>query len=125
MTFCVSIVGLPNTGKSTLFNTICGYRRSIVSSQPGTTNTVIGQKTQSMNTEFLLQDTPGVMSKFHKTEDWEKTLKSDLVICVIDGTKEISIWEKNFYKTIKTNYIEKNGFYLLTIDKLSNCKLLK
>src|SRR5438105_14505095 len=52
----VVIVGQPNTGKSTLFNKIKGQQLSPVSSQAGTTRTLV----RTDFGPFTLIDTPGV-----------------------------------------------------------------
>src|SRR5207245_10009380 len=52
----VVIVGQPNTGKSTLFNKIKGEQLSPVSSQAGTTRTLV----RTDFGPFTLIDTPGV-----------------------------------------------------------------
>jgi small GTP-binding protein len=51
----VAIVGLPNTGKSTLFNTLRGGRFSAVSAEAGTTTTLV----RGSFGPFALIDTPG------------------------------------------------------------------
>jgi small GTP-binding protein len=51
----VAILGLVNAGKSTLFNTLRGHYMSPVSSEPGTTTTLV----RGQFGPFLLIDTPG------------------------------------------------------------------
>lgn len=55
-----SLIGRPNTGKSTLLNNILGEKVSIVSSKPQTTrNRITGIKTVG-ETQYVFLDTPGV-----------------------------------------------------------------
>src|SRR5947199_8331510 len=54
------IVGRPNVGKSTLFNRLTGTRRSIVTSEPGTTRDRIdGKAARRGNTQGVV-DTGGI-----------------------------------------------------------------
>lgn len=41
--FTIAIVGRPNVGKSSLFNALLGYRRTIVLDLPGTTLDEVGE----------------------------------------------------------------------------------
>ncbi|HAF95344.1 MAG TPA: GTPase Era [Elusimicrobia bacterium] len=57
----VAIMGLPNAGKSTLLNALCGTRLSIVSPKPQTTrNNVIGILNEQ-DCQAVFMDTPGFL----------------------------------------------------------------
>ncbi|MBX3380810.1 MAG: 50S ribosome-binding GTPase [Phycisphaeraceae bacterium] len=61
----VALAGVPNAGKSTLFNAILGRRRAVVSDEAGTTRDVLEERLDlsrdiSGGGEVLLCDTPGV-----------------------------------------------------------------
>jgi tRNA modification GTPase len=56
----VVILGRPNSGKSTLFNTLCGMERAIVSPQPGTTRDLIEADLEVAGVRMTLQDTAGL-----------------------------------------------------------------
>ncbi len=56
----VAIVGRPNVGKSTLFNTLAGERISIVKDTPGVTRDRIYAEVSWLNYEFTMIDTGGI-----------------------------------------------------------------
>ncbi len=56
----VSVVGRPNTGKSTLVNALTGEKVAITSSRPQTTRHVIRGVVHRPNGQLILVDTPGL-----------------------------------------------------------------
>jgi tRNA modification GTPase len=90
----VVIVGAPNAGKSTLFNSLLSYDRAIVTSTPGTTRDSIEGALYISNYSILLVDTAGIRKARNKIElaGIKKTnneiQNADLIYCVIDSTKK-------------------------------------
>lgn len=63
---CVSFLGRPNAGKSTLLNRIVGHKLAIVSDKPQTTRTrIVGVKNYA-DGQVVFVDTPGVHKPRHR-----------------------------------------------------------
>jgi tRNA modification GTPase len=62
------IMGPPNSGKSTLFNTLCGSERAIVSPHPGTTRDVIEAELDIGGIRIVVQDTAGLRAAGDEVE---------------------------------------------------------
>jgi small GTP-binding protein len=89
----VVIVGLPNTGKSTLFNYLKGQQLSPVSPDAGTTRSLV----RTDFGPFTLIDTPG-----HLPELMESGMDlASVIVLLIDGTKGLQSKDRELYETIK------------------------
>jgi len=98
-TIKISIIGRPNVGKSSLYNYILGYRRSIVSEIPGTTRDSIDTLFHFEGKDYLLIDTAGLRRKARIKSKLERysivrALKdinqSDVVILLISAQEGIT-----------------------------------
>ena len=61
----VSLIGRPNTGKSTLLNSILKEKVAIISNKPQTTRNLVQGIYNEDDTQIVFVDTPGI----HKTTD--------------------------------------------------------
>ena len=105
----LSIVGRPNTGKSTLFNTLYGSKRSITSDIPGTTRDSIDYDITISNQLYNIVDTPGIrrrgkIDNFIEQVSVSKAIdyisESDVSILLIDITEPATNQDSQIIKTI-------------------------
>ena len=94
----VSVIGRPNTGKSTLINNLIGENRLVTGSDVGITRDSIEIEWYYKNQTFCLIDTAGLRRKSKITKILEKqmvsdTLKSikfsDICVLLIDASNNI------------------------------------
>jgi GTP-binding protein len=95
--FQVAIVGRPNVGKSTLFNRLCGFRKSIVGDEPGITRDRIYGSVEWNNKSVSFLDTGGLLPDAREIipeqilSQAESALsESQLVLMVVDGRAGIT-----------------------------------
>ena len=130
-----AIIGKPNVGKSTLFNRLSGFNRSIVTDIAGTTRDVVEESVSIGDITLRLSDTAGI----HETNDViegmgvdiaEKLIdSSELIIAVFDGGCPLTeddlylinkINNKNTVAVINKNDVEQKLDIELISDKLKH-----
>ena len=99
----VALIGRPNVGKSSIFNTLVGEERSIVSDVAGTTRDAIDTPVIREGQKFLFIDTAGMRRKARIDEPIEKYSiirslravdRSDVVLMVIDAIDGVTDQDK-------------------------------
>jgi tRNA modification GTPase len=97
-----TIAGLPNVGKSSLFNAILGYNRAIVHHEEGTTRDVLREHLNLGGLDFVFHDTAGIRETTSGPEriGVEKTIEtlkaSNLVLYVVDAREGIKAQERQW-----------------------------
>lgn len=108
----IVIVGKPNVGKSSLLNTLTKDKRAIVTDIPGTTRDVIEEYISLDGIPIKLVDTAGiretedVVEKIGVQKSKEKIEESDLIVLMLDISRELDNEDKEIIEYIKgKNYI--------------------
>ncbi len=87
----IALVGQPNCGKSSLFNSVAGYK-AMVSNFPGTTVDYVSSRVHMNGDSFDLVDLPGIYSLSTPEKDellarrYLIRFKPDLVINIVDAS---------------------------------------
>lgn len=125
----VSIVGRPNTGKSTLLNALCGQKVSIVADKPQTTRNRIQGVLNLPEAQVIFLDTPGIhqsdslfnrrmMARVH-----EALQAPDLLYFLVDATKGFSAAGQQALDVIA--HVESPAFLVLNkIDRVEDKRTL-
>jgi GTPase len=125
----VSIIGRPNSGKSTLLNRLVGEKVSIVTDKPQTTRHVVKGIVTSPEGQIVFIDTPGIHKPIHRMN--ERMMKSvreaigdaDLVVLIVDCSVPFGRGDEftlDLLKSVKT----KKFLLLNKIDLIAKKKLL-
>lgn len=134
----ITIVGVPNTGKSTLFNRLIGQRKALVHSSPGMTRDIYQKPFELNDKIFKLQDSGGffpdeeIITEEINKRIFREARQSDLIIFLFDGKRDILGYEKELFLEIKKinpriiavvnkvdnpeRYLLPNSYYQLTRD---------
>jgi GTP-binding protein Era len=125
----VSIIGRPNSGKSTLLNRLVGEKVSIVTDKPQTTRHVVRGIVTRTDGQITFLDTPGIHKPVHRMN--ERMMKSvrdaigdvDLVLLIVDASASFGRGEEFTLELLKPVTTKK--FLLLNkIDRIQKKKLL-
>ena len=131
MTKCgfVSIIGRPNSGKSTLLNRLVGEKISIVTNKPQTTRYVVRGILTRPEGQIIFLDTPGIHKPIHRMN--EKMMKSvrgamtgvDLVLLIVDSSETFGRGDEFALKLVSA--VDTKKILLLNkIDAIQKHKLL-
>ena len=125
----VSIIGRPNSGKSTLLNRLVGEKVSIVTDKPQTTRHVVRGIVTRPEGQITFLDTPGIHKPIHRMN--ERMMKSvrdsiadvDLVLLIVDASASFGRGEQFTLELLKPVATKK--FLLLNkIDRIQKKALL-
>ncbi|MCF6334882.1 MAG: ribosome biogenesis GTPase Der [Spirochaetales bacterium] len=123
----VTIMGKPNTGKSTLTNRLLGKEASIVSNIPGTTRDIVEGKFESGRKIFRVLDTAGIRRKKKVGENveyysvnraFQSIEDSDLVFLMIDAVEGLADQDKK----IAAQIVKKGRGVILVLNKWDRLK---
>jgi GTPase len=123
------IIGRPNSGKSTLLNSLVGQKISIVSDKPQTTrHRILGITTEARG-QILFMDTPGIhkpaygMNRRMLHTVYNGLRDVDLVLLVVDASISFGSGEHFVLETVKKAGLR--AFLLLNkIDRIAKNRLL-
>lgn len=125
----VSLVGRPNSGKSTLLNQLLGCKVSIVSDKPQTTRTRILGVKNLPDAQIVFVDTPGIhrpgyrLNERMMAEVLEALRDVDLLLHLIDVSEPLGKGEEYAQELVRSAECRK--FLLLNkVDKINKGKVL-
>ncbi|MGE4133075.1 MAG: GTPase Era [Bdellovibrionales bacterium] len=115
----VGLIGLPNSGKSTLMNAMVGEKVSIVTAKPQTTRRRVVGVVNRPDAQCLIVDAPGVvgatagLGRFLKEEALDVIGQSDVLVAIL------SIDEPNFESLMSiVDMVKDSGKpYIIVIQK--------
>lgn len=104
----VSLVGLPNAGKSTLLNRLVGTKLAIVSDKPQTTRTrILGVRTYP-DGQVVFVDTPGIHRPTHRMNvrmvdtAMDAMRDVDVVGVVVDATQQPGGGQRHLFQIVRS-----------------------
>lgn len=103
----VAIVGRPNVGKSTLFNTLTKSRDALVVDLPGTTRDRQYGEGRVNDKNYILIDTGGIGGTGQIVDDavtkqsWLAIAEADVILFVVDGQSGITSLDVEFARQLR------------------------
>ena len=126
----VSIVGRPNTGKSTLINAIVDDHIAIVSDVAGTTRNTIHGVYHGQGVQIVFVDTPGIakpvdkLGKHLNHESYDSLDDIDCILFVVDASTGLGKGDKFIIESLKKTTVPV-VLVLNKIDKLTKDGVFK
>ena len=93
------VVGVPNTGKSTLINSLCGAKKTVTGNKAGVTR---GKQWVTLSSGIELLDTPGTLPP--SFEDGDKALKLAFIGSVKDDILDLVELAQEFIAFMQTHF---------------------
>ena len=125
----VTLIGRPNTGKSTLLNSIIKEKVAIISSKPQTTRNLIQGIYNEEDTQIVFVDTPGIHKPIDKmgvalnAQAYYSINDVDIILFVCDASAKYGKGDQFIIEKLKN--VEKPVFLVLNkIDKLTDDEIL-
>ncbi len=125
----VSLIGRPNTGKSTLLNTILKEKVAIISNKPQTTRNLVQGIYNEDDTQIVFVDTPGIHKPIDKlgtalnAQAYYSINDVDILLLVVDAS--VPYGKGDQFIINKLENVDKPVFLILNkIDKLTNDQIL-
>ncbi len=116
--FYVALAGYPNSGKSTLFNTLLQRQRAIVSATPGTTrdyleeNILVNGITVKLTDTAGLRDSSSDMIEIEGIKLVESVLEQSNLILVLNDMSESENHSERLYAQLKEKYPDRKVLLL-------------
>ena len=125
----VSLIGRPNTGKSTLLNSILKEKVAIISNKPQTTRNLVQGIYNEDDTQIVFVDTPGIHKPLDKlgvalnAQAYYSINDVDVLLLVVDAS--VPYGKGDQFIINKLENVDKPVFLILNkIDKLTNDQIL-
>ena len=125
----VSLIGRPNTGKSTLLNSILKEKVAIISNKPQTTRNLVQGIYNEDDTQIVFVDTPGIHKPIDKlgvalnAQAYYSINDVDILLLVVDAS--VPYGKGDQFIINKLENVDKPVFLILNkIDKLTNDQIL-
>ena len=120
----ITIVGVPNVGKSSILNRLLGHKVAIVSSKPQTTrNRITGILTDG-DDQLVFFDTPGLLKPRNELGEYmvkainESVPNGDLAVLVVEATGGVRKGELSLIEKLKKSDMPA----ILAINKIDTLK---
>lgn len=121
------VIGIPNCGKSTLINSLCGSKRTITGDRPGVTR---GKQWVVLAKGIEVLDTPGTLAPSFENQEYAKhlafigSIKEDIIDLNELALELIGFLKDNYCEELMSRYKldELNDDNLINLERIAACR---